>query len=141
VRDLCATDLQAVVELDAAAFGVERPELIKSLCASAQRTLIQERSHRIESFGLLRTGVSADYLGPIVAESAHGAEELVRELMRERPGRPIYWDVLTVNVEAVRLAERIGFVPQRNLVRMFFGEKNRSGIAAKYFGIADPSLG
>ena len=141
VREFHAVDLSAVVELDAKAFGVERPELIGALCGAAMRTVIAERRGKVEGFGLLRAGVVADYLGPIVAESVDCAGALVRGLVRERPERAIYWDVLASNIEAVRLAEETGFVPQRTLVRMFLGEESRSGIVTNYFGIADPSLG
>jgi GNAT superfamily N-acetyltransferase len=141
VREFHAADLSAVVELDAKTFGVKRPELIGALCGAAMRTVIAERSGKVEGFGLLRAGMVADYLGPIVAESVDCAAELVRALMGGQGTKRKFWDVPASNPAAVRLAEDVGFVPQRTLVRMFLGEENRSGNAANYFGIADPSLG
>ena len=141
MREFHAADLSAVVELDAKAFGVERPELIGALCGAAMRTVIAERRGKVEGFGLLRAGVVADYLGPIVAESVDCAAGLARALMGASGAKAKFWDVPASNPAAVRLAEDIGFVPQRSLVRMFLGEESRSGIVTNYFGIADPSLG
>ena len=141
VREFHAVDLSAVVELDAKTFGVERPELIGALCGAAMRTVIAERRGKVEGFGLLRAGVVADHLGPIVAESVDCAAGLARALMGASGAKAKFWDVPASNPAAVRLAEDIGFVPQRSLVRMFLGEESRSGIVMNYFGIADPSLG
>jgi predicted N-acetyltransferase YhbS len=140
VREFHAADLPAVVELDAKAFGVTRPELIGALCAPA-RVVIAARSGEVEGFGLLRAGVTADYIGPMVAKRVDCAAAIARELVRFCGEKPIYWDVPESNAEGVRLAEEMGFVPQRTLVRMFLGEESRSGIVTNYFGIADPSLG
>ncbi len=141
VRTLDRADLPQVIALDAEAFGVGRPELIRSLRGYASVAFVGEELGPSHGFAMLRSGSVAYYFGPIVAQSTEGAETLLRALIASAaPGR-VYWDVPDLNQSAVGLARKYGFVPQRQLLRMFFGDDQREGNVSRYYGLADPSLG
>lgn len=126
---------------------------------------------RIVSFGVMRKGARGHYLGPVVAESIaaagplikeflteltnqpvywdkpYGAKELAvsdllcRSILKDLPNQPIYWDIPDANTGAVELARRLGFTPQRLLIRMFLGENNWPGDPQKIFALAGPEIG
>jgi RimJ/RimL family protein N-acetyltransferase len=142
--------------LDQAAFGADRADLLLRLAADSRQV-----SQRMDgSFGMYRDGAVANYLGPIVASSERVGRELVLSILgiarsgptdpRDRGGtesvdnqleRPIYWDVPSDNHPAEQLAERLGFVRQRPLIRMWIGRSNVAGNLALQWAITGPETG
>jgi GNAT superfamily N-acetyltransferase len=141
VIDLSSGDTPRMVDLDAEAFGLQRPELFRSLLSSAQHAIALTNADEFEAFGFVRSGSVADYLGPVAACSDHAATEVILELVRRSTGRPLFWDIPSPNKAALALAEKLGFALERPLLRMYLGRNDHSGDLSKYFGIADPSLG
>lgn len=141
VRDVTRNDTAQVCAADAQAFGLRRPELIESLLSSARAAIALEHNLGVHAFGLLRSGAAADYLGPVVAQTSKAATEIILELARRSGGQPFYWDIPRPNLAALALAEKLGLVPERQLLRMYLGENEHRGDVQKYFALADPSLG
>ena len=141
VRNVTKNDIAQVSAVDAEAFGLRRPELIESLLSSARTAIAIEHNLGVDAFGLLRSGAAADYLGPVVAQTSEAATGIILELARRSGGRPLYWDIPHPNKAALALAEKLGFVPERQLLRMYLGDNDHPGDVQKYFAIADPSLG
>ena len=126
---------------------------------------------RINAFGILRNGARAHYLGPVVAESIAAAGPLIKSflnelptqpvywdkseiakammecellagsIMKDLPNQPIFWDIPDANTCAVELAQRLGFQPQRSLIRMFLGENKWPGDPQRIFALAGPEIG
>ncbi|MEN9576117.1 MAG: hypothetical protein RL514_3972 [Verrucomicrobiota bacterium] len=126
---------------------------------------------RINAFGTFRRGARACYLGPVVAESIAAAGPLVKSFLADLTNQPVYWsrpwvtqaisesdllaqsvlkdlpnqlifwDIPDTNTCAVELAERLGFQPQRTLIRMFLGENKWPGDPQKIFALAGPEIG
>ncbi|MBI5802954.1 MAG: GNAT family N-acetyltransferase [Verrucomicrobia bacterium] len=126
---------------------------------------------RVNAFGILRRGARAHYLGPVVADSIAAAGPLIKSfltelanqpvywsradeaaalaqsellahsILKELPNQPIFWDIPDANTCAVELAQRLGFQPQRTLIRMFLGENNWPGDPQKIFALAGPEIG
>ena len=140
-REMRVGDLPSIIPLDQEAFGADRSELLRSLHTSARSARVIEEHGRVIGFGILRSGSTADYLGPIVADSAGSAEQLVSSLSAASAGRTFYWDVPKTNLAATNLAQKLGFEVQRPLLRMFLGSQNQTGNVKHYFGLADPALG
>ena len=141
MSSLTEADESSVSALDAQAFGVLRSELIRSLLASARIAVGIKDAGRLIGFALLSAGANADYIGPAVAHSEEMAEVLIHELIARSDQRPIYWDVPCANSTALKLAAHFGFSPERTLIRMFLGSRNRAGEMSRSLAIADPSLG
>ncbi len=121
-------------ELDYSAFGVDRWSWIERLA---------EVSHVVASghgFGLLRTGRTANYLGPVIADDAAQAEILIQGLL-QRPLGPCLWDVPPGNAPAESLAKQFGFQPARVLYRMWLHQPCPTGQPSSVFAICDPATG
>lgn len=126
---------------------------------------------RVNAFGTFRRGERAFYLGPVVAESIAAAgplvksfltdlanqpvywnrpdkaaalaqsESLARSILKNLPNQLIFWDIPDQNTCAVELAQRLGFQPQRPLIRMFLGENKWPGDPQRIFALAGPEVG
>lgn len=125
-------------DLDLAVFGADRGELLASLAAGS---LFVERLAD-GSFGMLREGEMAYYLGPVTAASPASGRELAERLVSRCPrDRPVYWDLPDLNAAAIELASGLGFGPTRVLTRMRLGGEARPSDPARVFGISEPGLG
>ncbi|AMV34795.1 putative acetyltransferase [Pirellula sp. SH-Sr6A] len=119
--------------LDRVTFGAHRSELLARLAESSQAVTCPDGS-----FGLLRAGRIADYLGPISA-TEQSAAPIVSELTA-RTDRDLFWDIPSQNTGAVYLATLHGFSPVRTLFRMTIGSAPTPHWATM-FALADPALG
>jgi hypothetical protein len=141
VRELRATDLAALAALDRRAFGADRGRLIESLAQHGGRTLVAEREGTVKGFGLVRPGAEVLYMGPLVAESAAVARDIIQTLSRLQPETEVVWDIPMSNVAAVSLAEASGFRQERTLERMVLGEDLPAREPELQYAIAGPALG
>ena len=139
-RQASGKDLPSMAGLDAEAFGCERTGLLGSLLGAATATRVVEDERGIASFGMVRSGADANYLGPVVARSPVAAIQVLGTLVRAVNRLPVYIDVPDSNAAATEWAQR-RFQPQRTLLRMFLGDQNRNGSVVNYHALADPSLG
>ncbi len=120
------------LHLDVDAFGANRSEVLMALSRFSMTM------HFDQSFGMLRNGRAADYLGPVTSQAAHARRLIEALLMTSK--RTLLWDILSPNTAAAKLAAELGFAPTRLLIRMTLGES----ISPKYeyqFAIADPAVG
>jgi hypothetical protein len=76
-----------------------------------------------EAYGFSRGGTRFRYLGPCVAPEQKAARLVIEQILLESPQSGWYWDLLGTNKKAVELAGELGFVPQRRLQRMVFGNR------------------
>lgn len=135
-------DVDAVEQLDAAAFGVSRRRILEPLMKQSRCTLVCEsESGKVVGYGLLRNGSSALYLGPVVAASVAAGVSLVKKLLARAGDRKIYWDIPDQNTDAAELARELGFSPQRTLTRMYLGDNSTPGDPLQQFAIAAPEQG
>ncbi len=126
------------LSLDRAVFGADRSALLASLAAGSftAETLADG------SFGLMREGERAVYLGPVTAASPESGLQLAERLVRRAPSdRTVFWDLPDPNAAGTALAERLGFRPVRVLTRMWLGDRPVPADPLRMFGIAEPGLG
>lgn len=119
---------------DARAFGANRSTWLKSLA---------ERSRVVEDaggFGMLRGGLQAAYLGPVISDDPTRARRMIQELLGSCESR-VFWDVPGPNAAAVEIATALGFQPVRTLLRMWTGRTLLSGDVSRQYAIADPATG
>ena len=141
-RELLENDWPAVEKLDAAAFGVARGGVLRSLAETSRATLVCPPDGPLLGYGMLRRGSSCDYLGPLVsAKPGRSFIAMVSTLLGKTEGRPVFWDVLCRNLLAASLARKIGFTPVRALTRMRLGPDTIKSDPRALWAIADPSLG
>ncbi len=124
-------------ELDHLAFGANRSDFLRALALSSD---VCSRSDG-DGYGMIREGINASYLGAVVAQLPEVGHELVGELLSRADGRSVYWDIPDDNLPAVTLAEELGFVKQRELIRMRLGEDSFPGDSSKQWAITGPETG
>lgn len=138
LRPADEADLPQIIELDARAFGTDRPSLLARLLRESPLALVSEVPGRILAFGFQRNGSLATYLGPIAGEPAACAQ-IADSLARECD--KFFCDLPDSNVVAVKWAQSRGLRPQRTLIRMFLSCNVPSPSPGEQFSIAAPELG
>jgi GNAT superfamily N-acetyltransferase len=124
--------------LDRSVFGADRSALLRSLAAGSFGGIAIPDG----SFGLVREGERALYLGPITAASTTSGLALAKQLVAScPPHREIFWDLPDENAAATELAASLGFQPVRELTRMWLGDNPLPCDPEKIFGLAEPALG
>jgi len=124
--------------LDRSVFGADRSALLRSLAAGSFGVVTLPDG----SFGFVREGERALYLGPVTAASATSGLALAEQLVNTcPPHREIFWDLPDENTAAGELAVSLGFQPVRELTRMWLGDNPLACDPGKIFGLAEPALG
>ena len=137
-----ASSLARVERFDSQMFGAPRQRMLAGLAADSFKTLIcASADGAVAGYGFLRRGSKALYLGPVVALSVTVGVSLIKALLAEAKGQPVYWDAPDGNAAVSSLLKELGFVPQRQLVRMYLGRNEYPCDASRYFAIADPAIG
>ena len=128
---------------DRHAFGAERSKLLEMLIDDCCVTplVTTDADGQLTGYGLARPGSAAVYVGPLLAGSTDEATTLLNCLLSQVSGERVYVD-LNRNFPGGRkiLTER-GFVKQRDLTRMFYGQPSGAGSSPAIFAIAGPELG
>jgi ribosomal protein S18 acetylase RimI-like enzyme len=124
-------------------FGAERSKLLEMLiddCCVAPLVTTAADGH-LTGYGLAREGSAAVYVGPLLATSMDAAATLLDGLLGQLSGQRVYVD-LNRNFSGGRkiLTER-GFLKQRDLVRMVYGQASDAASSPSIFAIAGPELG
>jgi predicted N-acetyltransferase YhbS len=140
-RALQEADWRAVNDMDLAAFGVARAELLRTFAQASQAALTWPVQGPVLGWGLLRPGARADYLGPLACSAADGALALARALLRDTEARPVFWDIPDRNEAAKAAAQRFGFAVVRPFTRMYLGPEPVAANPQIQYGIVDPAVG
>jgi predicted N-acetyltransferase YhbS len=139
-RSLKPSDWPVVEELDAAAFGLCRATLLRSLARNSRNILVWPGRGLSAGWGMLRPGSNSEYLGPIACASPEGARGLVEDLTAEVHSSVI-WDIPDENEAAKEIALSLGFEPVRQLTRMCLRHKTQTRPNRSLVAIADPAVG
>jgi len=134
----------ALCELDCLAFGADRTRLLNDLMHRAPTlALALGKPHAIRGFILARPGRVATQLGPLVAQDAATAIELVDQALARVDG-PVFIDIPDSQRELANWLAHRGFSAQRPFTRMALGKNARSlerECAATVWAVAGPELG
>ena len=123
VRAMAPSDLGAVLELDRAAFGAPRATVLHHALASApELARVFEEGGRVRGFCLGRHGDRYDHVGPVVAQDADAARELLAACAAHPRARPL---IVDARGEAAWLATlaALGFRGQRPFTRMYLDDR------------------
>jgi GNAT superfamily N-acetyltransferase len=128
--------------LDRRAFGADRSKLIEILIENAcvAPVLATAPDGRVEGYALARRGSNADYVGPVVTSDPEHVGQLLDRVLSQLTGRQIYVDLNSAFEQGAELLAARGFVKQRDLVRMCYGERT-SATSDLVFAIAGPEVG
>lgn len=141
-RRINSADWPQVFELDRQVFSANRQTVLEWVVAGApELAWVVLRDGNIAGFVLGRRGFDFAHIGPVVAESAEVAKQLVSAAMEELRGRPVIIDAAHHNAEWLKWLEAVGFKEQRPFTRMLRGGGQRPGLAEKQFAILGPEFG
>jgi GNAT superfamily N-acetyltransferase len=142
VEPICVGDLEEICGIDTIAFGARRQAILKtwldhwpeiSFCVREQR--------RIVGFALARRGTHFHQLGPVVSADPALCEILLTHQLAQLKNQKVIMDVVTANERARPIAEKLGFKPQRPLLRMALGPNLSPGHREQVFAICCPEIG
>jgi GNAT superfamily N-acetyltransferase len=139
VTDVPFDDL---VRYDRACFPVARPAFLGRWSTQpASTALALRREGALAGYGVLRQCREGYKVGPLFADDARAADELLIALTGGiEADAPLYLDVPQPNAEAVRLAERYGMTPSFETVRMY--SRGEPAVALdRVFGVTTFELG
>ena len=137
-----AGDLEAVAAYDAARFGVPRPNVLKLLHRDYPKLCWLARdAGEITGYVMMRPGYNAHQIGPWVASDPRAAEELFKTALNAVPDKPIFYDVVKPNTDAMTITKRFGFELQRPFVRMFLGENRYPADTTQMYAICGVEKG
>ena len=142
IRELEARDWEAVLSLDAVAFGGSRDVVLRNLAARRpDAALVAERKGEIGGFVLAREGHEAMQIGPLVARHEMTARALFAAALGGVSG-PVYADIADHAAPLQDWALEQGFTIQRPFTRMAHGPKGYApGDASLVFCPAGAELG
>jgi GNAT superfamily N-acetyltransferase len=136
-RPMNAVDLPAVLARDRAVFGADRSTLLTSLFARAPECawIVPAAGY---AFG--RPGRVFHQLGPVVAEDAATARELVAGCLAPLHGRLFAIDAPQLDAAWLAWLETVGFAVERPFVRMFRSGHRHPGEPARQYAITGPEF-
>ncbi len=123
--------------LDRSIFAADRSLLLKSLVQGGMASRVQADA----SFGLMRPGMAATYLGALSPANENSGLAIARELIDCAPKDLVFWDLPDINQAATQLAKDLNFEAKRDLQRMYLGDNKQAGDPRRMFGISEPGLG
>lgn len=141
IRGAGEDDFPALCAYDNAAFGAERPEILRHLLErQPARAFLAERDGKLAGFSLARDGREALQIGPLVADSGEIALGLAYRALLETD-HPVYMDVADRHAGLLSWLTRCGFSRQRPYTRMILGRREPFDDPQRVFAIAGPELG
>ncbi|MCP4640353.1 MAG: GNAT family N-acetyltransferase [bacterium] len=143
VRPVTAGDIDSIIALDARAFGVPRPAVIRGFIDMAPEYawLAETERGEIAGFALGRHGAQFEHIGPIQAHDIDTAKALCSALCTRIGGKPASIDVLEHAPPWLEWLQAEGFTQQRSFVRMYLGSNGFPGCPDLAWAISGPELG
>ncbi|MGH8247408.1 MAG: GNAT family N-acetyltransferase [Gammaproteobacteria bacterium] len=132
-----------MLALDRKAFGADRSRLLDALVTDACPLPLALRApdHRSRGYALAREGTAASYIGPLVATDGPTAVSLVDGMLKRMTRGKTYVDFYTGFATGTSVLAERGFVKQRDLIRMRYGQNSNAGTSEMVFAIAGPEIG
>ena len=140
-RRVTINDFPLLLKFDREVFGANRQSVLEwNFKGAPQYAFMVEEQGRTQGFCLGRPGYDFDQIGPIIANDATAAKQLLTSALLQAD-KPIVIDILTHTPEWVTFVSSLGFNELRPLVRMYRGSNIYPGLPTKQFAILGPEFG
>lgn len=141
-RPMREEDLAQVLPYDREVFGADRSRLLRALFQLAPGyAWIAGEAGSIEGYSFGRPGFLYEQLGPVVAQDAQTARNLVSACLSSQSGTKVAIDVPMSDAGWLSWLGERGFSPARSFVRMCRGENKYPGLLSEIYAIAGPEFG
>lgn len=135
-------DLPELIKFDKKIFGAERKLLLEWMFNGAPEfAFIIKEYGDVAGYCLGRPGFNFNHIGPVVAKRTDIARSLVAAALQNSIGQAVILDVLQHDRDWIVWLESIGFIEQRNFIRMYRGPNLFPGMPKKQFAILGPEFG
>ena len=136
------SDMDEISSLDCSSFGAERTYLLSSLYKeNSDKAFCIRHNDGITAFLMGRKGRKYFQVGPVVATEISEAKQLILLVLQELCGEQIVVDVPYDKRELMTWLEGIGFVRQRQFIRMFLHRNPYPGHVKNNYLICGPEYG
>ena len=139
IRPLRPEDIDAILDLDCRASGMQRTRLLEALFAIGKIAVI-EREGRVQGYACVRRWGRGVVVGPVIARDAADAKALVAALAAEHRGDFVRIDVPASSGLSPWL-EAIGLPQVDHVVSMVRGKPPTRAADATLFALSNQSLG
>lgn len=134
--------LQEVVEYDKQVFGASRKQLIEFLVKNDSGNVwMIRREGQISGIVLGRKGARFHQIGPLMASNAEDAKILILKSLEKLSGRPVVVDIPDNKRDLIEWLNTMGFLEQRQFIRMYQNENPYPGKSENQFLICGPEFG
>ena len=140
-RPIESADLARIYRLDREVFGGDRAALLGSFYRREPgfAWLVSDAA-AIRGYCFGRAGHLYNHIGPIVADSAAVAQELVSHCVARQPAKMFALDIPSGASEWISWLNSAGFSTERPFLRMCRGQRPACGVPGMQFGIAGPEF-
>jgi len=136
------SDIPAIIEFDKQVFGANRTQLISKLIRnSPDKSWVIKQNKTITGFVLGRKGNKYYQIGPLSAQSLSDVKILMSQVISSLKGQAVVLDVLDDKRKFNEWLTLIGFVKQRDFLRMYKGSNLYPGNNNAKYLISGPELG
>jgi ribosomal protein S18 acetylase RimI-like enzyme len=131
-----------VLKLDEMTFGTARTYLLQALLNNyPAKSFLVNRNKKLEGYVFGRNGARFNYIGPLVSLSEDSARILVLKALESLNNQPVALDVHENKEELSKWLETLGFVKQRQFVRMYLKSNSNCGLTKYQYLISGPEFG
>ena len=135
-------DIIEISAFDKIVFGTNRIQLIESIINEyPNKAWLLNRNNYVSGIVLGREGIKYHQIGPVMASTFIGAKVLISKALKALENKPIVVDVLNDKEDLINWLHSIGFVSQRQFMRMYQNENPFPGVKEKQFLICGPEFG
>jgi len=118
----------SIIEFDKRMTGTNRAKMLSRLFEEFPENFrVHSSGGKIEGFITMRPGANAIQIGPCIATTNAGTL-LLRDALNRAAPKPVFIDIPTDNIEAVKIAESSGLKIQRYFTRMYLGDPIKDDI-------------
>jgi GNAT superfamily N-acetyltransferase len=141
LRAVSRADLDAICDLDAAAFGANRRPVVSAVFdAGGGVGVLAHRDGRIAGFALARPSGRGTLIGPIVAQDEALAIALIAYQLKATNGF-IRVDIPKTAVQLGEWLQAAGLPCVDTVTAMVCGDAREEGVEARVFGLVSQALG
>jgi len=134
--------ISEVLKLDMNIFGADRTYLLRTIFKNyPHKAFLIKCKGKPDGFIMGRDGSRFNYIGPVSASSTTSAKTLISKTLESLNIQPVALDVHEDKEDLISWLESIGFVKQRQFVRMFLKSNPYPGIIRNQYLISGPEYG
>jgi len=142
IKPIQSKHIPEIIAFDVMVFGAKRTQLINFLVSEYPgKAILLKRNNRITGFALGRNGNKYQQVGPVVASGLADAKILIENALNKLTDKAVVVDVLCDKEELLVWLNSIGFIMQRQFIRMYKKDNKRPGITSNQYLIAGPEYG